>query len=64
MFHVYDNLPIGLSLAMTYVGGYAGYNNLPIFGWLSDSSTLNDKTLYNSLVRTYGPINVLGKHHG
>ena len=47
-------------LAMTYVGGYAGYNNLPIMGWLSDDSTFEDKNLYNSLVRAFGPINGIG----
>ena len=45
---------------MTYVGGYAGYNNLPIMGWLSDDSVFEDKLLYNSLVRAFGPINGIG----
>ena len=45
---------------MTFVGGYAGYNNLPIFGYVSDSTTMGDKVLYNSLVRINGPIDVFG----
>ena len=48
---------------MTYVGEYAGYNNLPVFGWLSDDSSFSNKSdgNYNSLVHVYGPINAIGK---
>ena len=46
---------------MTHVGELAGYKDLPIFTWMADSSVFGDKTTYNSLVRSYGPVNEIGK---
>ena len=47
--------------AMTHVGELAGFRNLPIFGWLSESSSFSEKSVYNSLVRSYGPISSIGE---
>lgn len=46
--------------AMTYVGQLAGFRNLSSFGWVSDSSDLQDRSVYNTLLRLYPPINAFG----
>ena len=47
--------------AMIYVGQLAGFRNLPSFGWVSESTDLQNKAVYNTMTRVYPPINSFGK---
>jgi hypothetical protein len=47
---------------MQYVGQLAGYRDIPIISWLSNSADFGDKSMYNSLIRTLPPINAIGKY--
>ena len=46
---------------MMAVGQLASHWNVPVMGWISTDLTLGDKKVYSTLVRTYAPVNKLGK---
>ena len=46
---------------MMAVGQLASHWNIPVMGWISTDQKLGDKKVYSTLVRTYAPVNKLGK---
>ena len=49
-------------VAMHSVAQLASYWNLPVIGWMSSRKELSDKTLYTTLVRTFGPLDKIGNY--
>ena len=47
--------------AMSFVAQVAGFRDIPVIGWVSDSPQFGDKMTHNTLIRVLPPINVIGK---
>ncbi len=47
---------------MKSVAQLASHWNLPVIGWLSSATELSNKRYYTTLIRSFGPLDTLGKH--
>ena len=48
-------------LAMIPISEIASYRDIPVFGWLSNEESLDDKDKASTLVRTIYPLSQVGK---
>jgi hypothetical protein len=49
-----------LLLAMIPIAELAAYRDIPVFGWLSNEESLDDKTKLQTLVRSIAPLSSIG----